>query len=293
MYEAKRANAGVVVFDQRYDQGSRDRLSLMSDLRKAVDRDELTLVYQPKVSLRDASGRYVEALVRWRHPTRGLVAPSEFIPFAEQTGYIRSITMWVLSRAIAQCAAWRAEGLPMHVSINISARDVMDAQLPDRVVALLENHGCAARWISFEITESAILDDPGHAVANLNRLHALGCQIAIDDYGTGYSSLAYLRRLPLHELKIDKSFVMGMSGDANDDVIVRSTIELAHNMHLMVVAEGVEDEPTLERLRALGCDMAQGFHLSRPVAADQAAAWARDSVASRGAREASSLRRVV
>jgi diguanylate cyclase (GGDEF)-like protein len=293
MYEAKRANAGVVVFDQRYDLGSHDRLSLMSDLRKAVDRDELTLVYQPKVSLRDASGRHVEALVRWRHPTRGLVAPSEFIPFAEQTGYIRSITMWVLSRAIAQCAAWRAEGLPMHVSINISARDVMDAQLPDRVVALLESHGCAARWISFEITESAILDDPGHAVANLNRLHALGCQIAIDDYGTGYSSLAYLRRLPLHELKIDKSFVMGMSGDANDDVIVRSTIELAHNMHLMVVAEGVEDEPTLERLRALGCDMAQGFHLSRPVTPDQAAAWARDSIASRAMRETNSLRRVV
>ncbi len=283
MYEAKRANAGVVVFDQRYDQGSRDRLSLMSDLRKAVDRDELTLVYQPKVSLRDVSGRYVEALVRWRHPTRGLIAPNEFIPFAEQTGYIRSITMWVLSRAIAQCAAWRTEGLPMHVSINISARDVMDAQLPDRVVALLENHGCAARWISFEITESAILDDPGHAVANLNRLHALGCQIAIDDYGTGYSSLAYLRRLPLHELKIDKSFVMGMSGDANDDVIVRSTIELAHNMHLMVVAEGVEDEATLERLRALGCDMAQGFHLGRPVTPEQVAVWARDSIASRGA----------
>ena len=293
MYEAKRANAGVVVFDQRYGQGSSDRLSLMSDLRKAVDRDELTLVYQPKVSLRDAPGKHVEALVRWRHPTRGMVAPIEFIPFAEQTGYIRSITMWVLARAIAQCSAWRAEGLPMHVSINISARDVMDPQLPDRVVALLETHGCAARWISFEITESALLDDPGHAVENLNRLHALGCQIAIDDYGTGYSSLAYLRKLPLHELKIDKTFVMGMSGDANDDVIVRSTVELAHNMRLVVVAEGVEDAPTLERLRALGCDMAQGYHLSRPVSAEQAAQWARDTAAPRSARESAALLRVV
>ena len=292
MYEAKRTNAGIVVFDKRYDQGSRDRLSLMSDLRKAVDRDELTLDYQPKVSLRNASGHYMEALVRWRHPTRGVVAPNEFIPFAEQTGYIRAITQWVLASAIAQCASWRAEGLPMHVSINISARDVMDVQLPDRVVELLETHGCAARWISFEITESAILDDPGHAAANLNRLHALGCQIAIDDYGTGYSSLAYLRRLPLHELKIDKSFVMGMSGDANDDVIVRSTIELAHNMHLMVVAEGVEDEATLERLRALGCDMVQGFHLSRPVSAGDAAAWARACTASRETPETSNLREV-
>ena len=293
MYEAKRSNAGVVVFDQRYGQGSSDRLSLMSDLRKAVDRDELTLVYQPKVSLRDGSTRHVEALVRWRHPTRGMVPPVEFIPFAEQTGYIRSITMWVLGRAIAQCAEWRAKGLPMHVSINISARDVMDAQLPDRVMALLESHDCAARWIGFEITESALLDDPDHAVQNLQRLHALGCQIAIDDYGTGYSSLAYLRKLPLHELKIDKTFVMGMSGATNDDVIVRSTIELAHNMRLVVVAEGVEDERTLERLRALGCDMVQGYHLSRPVGAEQAAQWARDSGTLRQSREPSALRRVV
>jgi len=292
MYEAKRVNAGVVVFDQRYGQGSSDRLSLMSDLRKAVDRDELTLVYQPKVALRDVPGRHVEALVRWRHPTRGMVAPIEFVPFAEQTGYIRSITMWVLRRAIAQCAAWRAQGLPMHVSINISARDVMDSQLPDRVVALLDAHGCAARWISFEITESALLDDPGHAVENLKRLHALGCEIAIDDYGTGYSSLAYLRKLPLHELKIDKTFVMGMSGHANDDVIVRSTIELAHNMRLVVVAEGVEDAVTLDRLRALGCDMAQGYHLSRPVTAEQAAQWARDT-APRSGRETATMLRVV
>ncbi len=234
----------------------------------------------------------VEALVRWQHPSRGLVPPIEFIPFAEQTGYIRAITQWVLARAIAQCAAWRADGLPMNVSINISARDLMDGELPERFSALLAEHGCAARWISLEITESAILDDPGHAIETLHRLHALGCKIAIDDYGTGYSSLAYLRRLPLNELKIDKSFVMGMVNDASDAVIVRSTIDLAHNMGLVVVAEGVEDEATLERLRALGCDIVQGFLLSRPMMADEVAAWMRSAGAARVMKEAN-LRRVV
>ena len=198
----------------------------------------------------------------------------------------------MLARAIAQCATWRTEGLPANVSINLSARDVMDDTLPDRVAALLHVHGCAAQWIALELTETAILDDPGRAVENLKRLSALGCKISIDDYGTGYSSLAYLRRLPLHELKIDKSFVMGMANDASDDLIVRSTIDLAHNMGLGVVAEGVEDEATLQRLRALGCDMAQGFFLSRPLPADQAAAWMRGPGAVRSG-ESAALRRVV
>src|SRR5437773_2595419 len=272
MYAAKRNNVGVLVWDDRYDQHSRERLSLMGDLRKAVDADELTLLYQPKIALRNRSEHHVEALVRWQHPARGLVPPAEFIPFAEQTGYIRRITQWVMLRAIAQCATWRRDGLPMNVSINISARDLMDLQLPERFAALLQAHGCAANWITFEITESAILDDPGNAIDNLSRLHALGCRLAIDDYGTGYSSLAYLRRLPVDELKIDKSFVMNMARDASDTMIVRSTIELAHNMGLTVVAEGVDDEGALERLRALGCDMVQGFLLSRPLTADEVAA---------------------
>jgi diguanylate cyclase (GGDEF)-like protein len=293
MYAAKRAGGGTIVYDPRHEAHSRERLSLMSDLRKAVDDDELTLVYQPKIALGAASGHHVEALVRWRHPTRGIVSAAEFIPFAEQTGYIRRITQWVTSRAIAQCTAWRTEGLPMHVSINISARDVMDATLPETVAQLLAEHGCASRWISFEITESALLDDPGHAVANLERLHALGCRIAIDDYGTGYSSLAYLRRLPLSELKIDKSFVGGMARDADDAAIVRSTIDLAHDMRLAVVAEGVEDEGTLEQLRALGCDMAQGHLLSQPVGPLQIAAWVRESPWARAARDETALRRVV
>ncbi len=292
MYAAKRSNQGIVVWDEKYNQHGHERLSLMSDLRKAVDGNELVLVYQPKVSLAGGPDHGVEALVRWHHPARGVVPPIDFIPFAEQTGYIRAITQWVLAEGISQCAVWRSEGLHINVSINLSARDVMDTTLPDRVAALLQVHGCAAQWITLEITESAILDDPGHAVENLQRLSALGCKLSIDDYGTGYSSLAYLRRLPLNELKIDKSFVMGMVRDASDSVIVRSTIELAHNMGLVVVAEGVEDEATLERLRTLGCDIVQGFFLSRPLAADLVQAWMEGPVSKR-VHEPAGLRRVV
>jgi diguanylate cyclase (GGDEF)-like protein len=294
MYAAKRANSGAAVWDQDEDKLSSDRLSLLSDLRKAVDNDELTLAYQPKVMLRGGGGElYTEALVRWRHPTRGLVAPIEFIPFAEQTGYIRAITQWVLAHAIAQCAEWRFNGLPMNVSINLSARDLMDATLPDRFAALLQRHRCAAGWISLEITESAILDDPAHAIKNLERLHALGCRLAIDDYGTGYSSLAYLRRLPVHELKIDKSFVIGMASDPSDALIVSSTIDLAHKMGLSVVAEGVEDDATLDRLRAMGCDIVQGYLLSRPMGVAETAVWMRGSIWTRLASEPPNLRRVV
>jgi diguanylate cyclase (GGDEF)-like protein len=294
MYAAKRNNCGVAVWDEGADQHSSERLSLLGDLRKAVDNDELTLAYQPKVALRGAGGEhYAEALVRWRHPTRGLVQPMEFIPFAEQTGYIRAITQWVLAHAIAQCAKWRLDGLPMNVSINLSTRDLMDVTLPDRVVALLKRHRCSAQWITLEITESAVLDDPAHAIKNLERLHALGCKLAIDDYGTGYSSLAYLRRLPVHELKIDKSFVIGMATDAGDALIVRSTIELAHNLGLSVVAEGVENDATLDRLRAMGCDMVQGYLLSRAMGVAETAVWMRGSVWTKPASEAPNLRRVV
>jgi diguanylate cyclase (GGDEF)-like protein len=293
MYAAKRDNSGVAIWDENEDKHSSDRLSLLSDLRKAVDNDELTLAYQPKVMLRGSGGElYTEALVRWRHPTRGLVAPIEFIPFAEQTGYIRAITHWVLAHAVAQCAEWRFSGLRMNVSINLSARDLMDATLPDRVATLLHRHKCAAQWISLEITESAILDDPAHAIRNLERLHALGCRLAIDDYGTGYSSLAYLRRLPVHEIKIDKSFVIGMATDSSDALIVRSTIDLAHNMGLSVVAEGVEDDATLDRLRAMGCDIVQGYLLSRPLGVSETAVWMRGSVWTRPS-EPPNLRRVV
>ena len=292
MYEAKRTSRGVVAWDDQYDQHSLDRLSLMSDLRKAIDRDELMLVYQPKVSLGVAADHHVEALVRWRHPARGLVPPSEFVPFAEQTGYIRVITQWVIDRAVAQCGAWRRGDLPVNISINLSARDLIDSELPDRFEERVNHHGCSPAWFSFEITESAILDDPGRAIRNLERLHALGCKLAIDDYGTGYSSLAYLRNLPVQQLKIDKSFVMGLAADRDDEIIVRSTIELGHNMGLLVIAEGVEDEPTFERLRSLGCDMAQGYWLSRPLDAAAAETWMRDAERTAQRQERQPLRRV-
>ncbi len=291
MYTAKRLNNGLAVYDDQDDQDSRARLSLMGELRRAVDAHELVLHYQPKVHLADPRELHVEALVRWQHPARGLVAPSEFIPFAEQTGFIRQITQVVMARAVRQCVQWRREGLRMHVSINISARDLLDPELSERFAELLGEHGCQAAWIALEITESAILDDPGHALRNLERLHGLGCRISIDDYGTGYSSLAYLKRLPVNELKIDRSFVMGMVGDTSDAVIVRSTIDLAHNMGLSVVAEGVEDEATLRKLRDLGCDMAQGYHLSRPLPADEIGRWMRSSGHTRVA-DVAELRRV-
>jgi diguanylate cyclase (GGDEF)-like protein len=293
MYAAKRGNLGVAVWDRQHEEHGKDRLSLMSGLRKAVDEDELVLLYQPIATTGDAPELHAETLVRWWHPTRGLVSPAEFIPFAEQTGYIRAITQWVMAHAIAQCAAWRRDGLAMNVSVNISARDLSDPELPDRFGAMLQKHGCASSWITLELTESAILDDPDNALENLQRLHDLGCRLAIDDYGTGYSSLAYLRRLPVLELKIDKSFIVGMAHNSDDAVIVRSTIDLAHNLGLTVVAEGVEDEATLDRLRALGCDRVQGFLMARPLAVADVAPWMRSSPWVRGSRDAAPLRRVV
>jgi diguanylate cyclase (GGDEF)-like protein len=293
MYAAKRRNLGLAVWDREHEEHGQDRLSLMSGLRKAVDEDELVLLYQPIATTGDAHELHAETLVRWWHPTRGLVSPSEFIPFAEQTGYIRAITQWVMAHAIAQCSAWRREGLAMNVSINISARDLSDPELPDRFGTMLRKHGCSPSWITLELTESAILDDPDNALENLRRLHDLGCRLAIDDYGTGYSSLAYLRRLPVHELKIDKSFIVGMAHNSDDAVIVRSTIDLAHNLGLTVVAEGVEDEATLERLRALGCDRVQGYLMSRPLAVADVAPWMRASPWARPGHDAPVLRRVV
>jgi diguanylate cyclase (GGDEF)-like protein len=293
MYAAKRDKLGYALWNDNHDEYSRDRLVLTNDLRRAVDQDELRLKYQPKISLNDANEHLAEALVRWQHPMRGLVEPKEFIPFAEQTGHIHAVTQWVLAHAIAQCAQWRRSGLSMSVSINISAHDLMDAELPDHVAALLERHGCAAERITLEITESAILADPDHGMKNLERLNRLGCRLAIDDYGTGYSSLAYLRRLPVHELKLDKSLVQGMIGDASHALIVGSTIELAHNLGLSVTAEGVEDEATLEGLRRLGCDVIQGFVLSRPLEAGELVAWMRESAWTRASHGARTLRRVV
>jgi len=292
MRTAKREQLKIVMWDDRYDENGEKRLSMMSDLKKAVDNEELTLIYQPRVPLGDSGEHYVEALVRWQHPTRGLVPPSEFVPLAEQTGFIRTITQWVLEHAIAQCAQWRSRGLPMNVSVNISPNDLISGELAARLAQSFEKEGCSAQWITLEVTENAIVGEPGHALKNLERLKELGCKLALDDYGTGYSSLAYLRRLPLDELKIDKSCTMGMAADASDALIVRSTIDLAHKLGLTVTAGGVEDEATLNQLRELGCDAVQGFLLSRPLVAEDVPNWIRESNWARPAREKTSLRRV-
>ncbi|MFM0755012.1 putative bifunctional diguanylate cyclase/phosphodiesterase [Paraburkholderia strydomiana] len=273
MYVAKRSNTGYALYDEKHDQNGAERLSLMSELRQAVEHDQLMLYYQPKLDLATGSVKYVEALVRWDHPTRGFVAPDQFIPFAEQTGYIKAISQWVADKAIAQCAAWHAAGIDLAVSVNVSARELIQSTLPDMFSALLAKHAVNPEMLWIEITESAIMDDPNHAIETLDRLHALGIRLAVDDFGTGYSSLSYLKRMPVDELKIDKSFVMGMTQHKDDETIVRSTIDLAHNMGLKVVAEGVESEEVLTRLRELRCDLVQGYHLTRPLPPMKLEAW--------------------
>ena len=273
MYTAKRLNSGYALYDEKHELNSALRLSLMGELRQAVEHDQLTLYYQPKVDLATQRVKYVEALVRWIHPTRGFIAPDEFIPFAEQTGYIKTISRWVANKAIAQSALWRAQGIDLAISVNVSARELIQSTLPEIFGELLTRHGVPAHAIWIEVTESAIMDDPNHAIETLDRLHAMGIRISIDDFGTGYSSLTYLKRMPVDELKIDKSFVMGMSTHKDDETIVRSTINLGHNMGLKVVAEGVETEEMLEQLRVLGCDLAQGYHISRPLPPEKLETW--------------------
>jgi diguanylate cyclase (GGDEF)-like protein len=275
MYVAKQTRSGYATFDPGMARTGEHGLSLLSDLRRAVDEDQFYLQYQPKVALADRRCLSAEALIRWRHPTRGFVPPDQFIPFAEHTGAIKSITRWVLEHGLRQLAAWRADGLDMSLNINISARDLAQPDLPATVRAQLLAEGVAARHLCLEVTESAFMQDPASALATLEALADMGVQISIDDFGTGYSSLAYLKRLPVQELKIDRSFVMNLDRDAADLKIVHSTIDLAHNMGLKVVAEGVETETVAGKLRTLGCDEAQGYFFSRPLSAEDFAAWAR------------------
>jgi diguanylate cyclase (GGDEF)-like protein len=263
MYVAKRKLSGPLRYEPTYDSASTQTLSLLTELRRAVEQGEFRLFLQPKVHMADNRTLAAEALVRWEHPQRGMVSPMQFIPFAEQTGFIRQLTLWMFDAA-AQLVA-RPEFAAMTLSVNLSTRDLLDGELNTRLTQILEKYGVQASSFCLEITESAIMDDPQRAEAMLNRLSEQGFKLSIDDFGTGYSSLAYLKRLPVDELKIDKSFVMGMATDKDDAIIVRSTVELAHNLGLSVVAEGVETEAILEQLRALGCDEAQGYYLSRPI----------------------------
>jgi diguanylate cyclase (GGDEF)-like protein len=277
MYEAKEHPAGCEVYARERDEYSPDRLTLLTELRRAIDHGELVLHYQPKAELRGGGIKGVEALVRWSHPTRGLVPPDEFIPLAQKTGVIVPLTFFVLNEAVRQARTWQLEGLDLCVGVNLSARNLLDVHLPDTVGELLARWEVPPSLLELEITESTILADPIRAMHVLSRLSGMGVRLAIDDFGTGYSSLAYLKRLPVDALKIDKSFVQGMESDENDAVIVRSTIDLGRNLGLQVVAEGVETAEAWRQLLVLGCDYAQGYYLSRPVPAAELAAWIRAS----------------
>jgi diguanylate cyclase (GGDEF)-like protein len=276
MYQAKHRNDGAVVYEAAMDTASAKSLGLLSELRNALERDEFRLHLQPKLRLGTGEVVGAEALVRWVHPERGNVFPDEFIPFAEQTGFIRLLTRWVLDRSAALCRQLAEEGIDLKISVNLSTRDLLDQDLPAKFGEILERHRLLPSSFCLEITESAIMDDPVRAQLTLERLHAMGVELSIDDFGTGYSSLAYLKRLPVDELKIDKSFVLNMEHDIGDTKIVRSTIDLGHNMGLRVVAEGIESEAVWRLLAALGCDEGQGYFMSRAMPGDELGAWIRN-----------------
>jgi diguanylate cyclase (GGDEF)-like protein len=267
MYSAKINHTGVEPYSAERDDSNPRRLALAGELRVAVEASQLSVHYQPKADLRTGRITGVEALVRWAHPRLGFMSSDEFVPIAEHTGLMRPLTLSVLEQTLAQCRSWRGTGIRLDVAVNLSARSLMDPHLPDDVGDLLRRAGVTPECLTLELTEATVMADPPRTIGVLSRLSAMGVNLAIDDFGTGYSSLSYLKRLPVDEVKIDKSLVLNMRTDENDAVIVRSTVELARNLGLRVTAEGVEDGRNWSSLRALGCDMAQGYYLSRPVSA--------------------------
>jgi diguanylate cyclase (GGDEF)-like protein len=282
MQVAKRESSGCVVYSPECDPYDPSRLALLGELRRAIEADQLFLFYQPKVDVKTRTVVGAEALLRWRHPRRGLVSPGDFIPLAEEAGIIKPLTWWVLEQAVKQCRAWEKADLGLDVAVNLSARSLHDPQLTDRITNLLADHGVAPSRLQLEVTESAVMTDPTRAADILGHLGALGVGVSIDDFGTGYSSLAYLSKLPVSEIKIDKSFVIGMGGNGGRDrAIVRSTSDLGHNLGLRVVAEGVEDEKSFELLRSYTCDVAQGYYIARPMSADALGTWRSESPWSR------------
>jgi diguanylate cyclase (GGDEF)-like protein/PAS domain S-box-containing protein len=285
MYTAKDLKTGVEVYDPEVDTHNRSRLVLLSELRRGMASGELELHYQPKISLDSGTLAGVEALVRWRHPTRGLLVPEAFLPVAEQTGLIDTLTTIVLDLALAQTREWLDQGHAVQMAVNLSARCLHQLDFPDRVAAALGTHGVPARLLRLELTESALMADPAKALIILQRLHAAGVTLSIDDFGTGYSSMSYLKRLPVAELKVDRSFVAGMTTSAEDAALVRSVVDLGHNLGLDVVAEGVEDSTTNSALADLRCDVGQGYHFARPGPAADIAAWLTGATAPRSPDE--------
>jgi diguanylate cyclase (GGDEF)-like protein/PAS domain S-box-containing protein len=273
MYASKGRRAGSLFYDSAMDSGVDARLQRSNELRHALERNELFLEFQPKVDLASGLVTGAEALVRWRHPSAGRIEPIEFIPLAERSGLIHALTDWVIEHALARCREWRVHGYDLHVAVNISGRTLPDPGFADRVLQALAASGLPAPGLELEITENTLMADIEHAGQLLDRLYARGVRISIDDFGTGYSSLTYLKRLPLHALKIDQSFVRDMARDGSDAAIVRSIIDLAHNLGRSAVAEGVEDPRSLELLRRYGCDSAQGYFLCRPRSDEDFQSW--------------------
>ncbi len=280
MYVAKDSHEDIVVYDDELNINTRERLALLGELRTAIAKEQFVLFYQPKVALSSGQIEGVEALIRWQHPTMGLVPPIEFISLAEHTGLIKPLTSWVLDAALRQLRRWRDEAGPsvlgnLSMAVNLSARSLLDDGFPAEVAAALDRWQVPAGLLELEITETTIMADPSRAHRVLAELAAGGVKLAIDDFGTGYSSLAYLKNLPVNQLKIDQSFVMHMHQDLNDAVIVRSVIDLGHNLGLRTVAEGIEDERTWDELMSLGCDSGQGYLLAKPMPSEEIGEWIR------------------
>jgi len=274
LIEADRAGVPRATYRPEHDRFSLRRLTLIAELRGALEREELVLQYQPNVPIGRNARLGVEALVRWHHPSMEVVGPDEFIELAEVSGLIHPLTRWVVTTAVTQCGRWRSAGLDITVSVNISARNFADGELTQTIAAALAQANVPADRLVLEITESQLMSDPVAALEAMERMTALGVRTSVDDFGTGYSSMSHLRRLPINEIKIDQSFVLDMTRNESDRAIVRSIIELGHNLGLEVVAEGVEDSATLGALIDMGCDRVQGFLLSAALAPEDLPAWA-------------------
>ena len=265
MYHAKSAHRGYSVYDSIMEEGNLLHLSMENELLRAVENEELFLEYQPQIDVRTRKVTGVEALVRWMHPEKGFVAPVDFIPLAEKSGLIHNLTEWVLKRALQDCAEWRHQGYAFGVSVNLSPVNLQHPGILGLIVTNLRERAVPDQYLTLELTESAVMSDPEYAIQVLTSLCEAGVNISIDDFGTGHCSLSYVKKLPANELKIDRSFILGMNRNQSDMVIVRSTIDLAHNMGMSVVAEGVESEDVLRNLKILGCDRLQGYHITRPL----------------------------
>jgi EAL domain-containing protein (putative c-di-GMP-specific phosphodiesterase class I) len=278
MYTAKRGGIGSAIYNYE-DMVGNDaphRLLVTAELRQAVDNHELALLYQPIVDLASGRALHAEGLLRWRHPSRGLVTPDHFMPAVERSGLMRPVFAFALASALTQCSAWRSHGLDLPVAVNLSVRNLLDPGLVDVVSDAIERSGIAPSWLGLEITESMLMVDPERSLKSLVRLRDMGISLSIDDFGTGYSSLAYLQRLPVYAVKIDRSFIRDMSADSSSRAIIEATVDVAHRLGLKVVAEGVETEQAYNELRAIGCDAAQGYLIARPLSAAALAKWVSD-----------------